>query len=159
MAQPITWYSDDLGDREPVAAMLDTCERLWALVGDWPAAHFEHSYAPGKWTARQILTHLAQTEIALGYRIRMALASSDYAAQNFNQDHWLSRDSNLDAVSALEALLALSRMNRALCGSLSDADRAIGLTHPEYGALTVDWIIHQLAGHQIHHLRQLERIS
>ena len=159
MARPVTWYSDDLGDRDPVAAMLDTCERLHALVGGWPVVSFERSYAPGKWSARQILTHLAQTEIALGYRIRMSLASSDYAAQNFSQDHWLSRESHLGAMDALEAVLALNRMNRVLCGSLSDADRAVGLTHPEYGSLTVDWIIHQLAGHQIHHLRQLERIT
>jgi len=159
MVRPVTWYSDDLGDRDPVAAMLDTCERLRALVGGWPAARFERSYEPGKWTVRQILTHLAQTEIALGYRIRMALASSDYAAQNFSQDHWLSRETALNAVDALEALFALNRMNRTLCGSLSDADRAVGLTHPEYGALTVDWIIHQLAGHQIHHLRQLEQLG
>ena len=43
-------------------------------------------------------------------------------------------------------------MNIALFASLSDADRAISLSHPEYGSLTVDWIIHQMAGHQIHHL-------
>jgi len=29
----------------------------------------------------------------------------------------------------------------------------------EYGRLTVDWMIHQMAGHQVHHLRQLERIG
>ena len=88
----------------------------------------------------------------------MALAAPGYAAQNFGQDHWLSREAALDASDALDALLALDRMNRTLCASLSDADRGVGLTHPEYGALTVDWIIHQLAGHQIHHLRQLEQV-
>ena len=158
MARPVTWYSDDLGDRDPVAAMQDTCDRIRAVMGGWPPARFERSYAPGKWTGRQILAHLAQTEIALGYRIRMTLASPDYAAQNFNQNDWLARESALDASDALDALLALNRMNRALCASLSDADRALRLTHPEYGALTVDWIIHQLAGHQIHHLRQLEQL-
>ena len=34
----------------------------------------------------------------------------------------------------------------------------VTLSHPEYGSLTVDWIIHQTAGHQIHHLKQLEQI-
>ena len=50
-------------------------------------------------------------------------------------------------------------MNIALFASLSDADRAVSLSHPEYGSLTVDWIIHQMAGHQIHHLKQLEAIA
>jgi hypothetical protein len=42
---------------------------------------------------------------------------------------------------------------------LSTEDRATPLSHPEYGRLTVDWMIHQMAGHQVHHLRQLERID
>jgi hypothetical protein len=50
-------------------------------------------------------------------------------------------------------------MNVALFASLSTADRQMTLSHPEYGSLTVDWIIHQLAGHQIHHLLQLEAIG
>ena len=50
-------------------------------------------------------------------------------------------------------------MSIALFASLSDADRAITLSHPEYGSLTIDWIIHQMAGHQIHHLRQLDEIA
>jgi hypothetical protein len=50
-------------------------------------------------------------------------------------------------------------MNIALFASLSEADRAITLSHPDYGSLTVDWIIHQMAGHQIHHLKQLEQIA
>ena len=29
------------------------------------------------------------------------------------------------------------------------------MAHPEYGSITVDWIIYTLAGHQIHHLNQL----
>jgi hypothetical protein len=31
------------------------------------------------------------------------------------------------------------------------------MSHPEYGTITVDWIVHLLAGHQIHHLQQLEQ--
>jgi hypothetical protein len=70
--------------------MRDSTARIRAIVGDWRPDQFERSYAPGKWTARQILTHLAQTEIALGYRARMALTIPDYAAQSFDQDAWMS---------------------------------------------------------------------
>ena len=65
----------------------------------------------------------------------------------------------LSGAEALEAFLGLAAMNIALFASLSDADRAVALAHPEYGSLTVDWIIHQMAGHQIHHLAQLEQIA
>ena len=83
---PKTPYSDDLGDRDPLAAMRDTIDRIAALADAWPADRFERSYAPGKWSARQILTHLAQTEIALGTRARMALTVPEYVAQPFDQE-------------------------------------------------------------------------
>lgn len=156
---PKTPYSADLGDRDPLSAMTDAMSRIGTLVSSWTPAQFERTYAPGKWTARQILTHLAQTELALGNRARMALATPDYAAQSFDQDRWMTRESALGGREAADALRATNAMNRSLFASLSSADRATAFTHPEYGALTVDWILHQMAGHVLHHLAQLEQIA
>ena len=50
-------------------------------------------------------------------------------------------------------------MNAEFFASLSPADRQTTFTHPEYGAISIDWLIHQTAGHQVHHLRQLESIG
>src|SRR5438270_5226296 len=141
---PKTPYTPDLGDREPLAVMRETAARISALVAGWTPAQFERTYAPGKWSARQILTHLAQTEMALGTRARMALATPGYTAQSFDQDQWIARESALGGREAAAGLGAINAMNRALFGSLSAADRATPLLHPEYGALTVDWIIHQM---------------
>ena len=155
---PTTPYTPDLGDRDPLAAIRETADRVRALTSGWADDRFERSYAPGKWSARQVLTHLAQTELALGTRARMALTTPAYVAQPFDQDTWIDRDSRLSGREAVDAFLALARMNGLLFEGLSPADRAMPLAHPEYGPLTVDWIIHQMAGHQIHHLKQLQRI-
>lgn len=158
---PTTPYSDDLGDREPIAAIRDSLAGLRSLTASWSPQDFERSYAPGKWPARKILTHLAQTEIAFGNRARMALSAPahDYVAQAFNQDHWMAHEATLGGREALDALLATGAMNVALYGSLQAADLAVTFSHPEYGALTIDWLIHQTAGHLIHHLAQLEQIA
>ena len=156
---PQTPYSSALDGREPIAALRDTTSRIGEIARQWSPADFERSYAPGKWSARQILVHLAQTELALGTRARHALTTPNYAAQSFDQDKWMARESGLDGPAALNAFLALAAMNLALFASLSPADRETTLSHPEYGALSVDWIVHQMAGHQIHHLKQLEGIA
>ena len=71
-----------------------------------------------------------------------------------------SRSTHGSAVARpLDAFLATARMNLAFFEGLSAAQRATTLSHPEYGELTVDWIIHQMAGHHINHLLQLERIA
>src|SRR3954463_6178514 len=138
---PQTPYTADLDDREPITAMRDTVARIRALVSAWRPDQFERTYAPGKWTARQILTHLAQSEIALGFRARMALTTPGYAAQSFDQDKWMSLEAGgsggtakpgvLTGHEALDAFLGTAAMNIALFASLSGADRAVSLSHPE----------------------------
>ena len=156
---PVTPYSKDLEDREPIAAMRETAARVRALVERWSVEQFERRQAPGKWTARQTLTHLAQCELVFGTRARMALATPDYVAQNMDQDAWMVRETGLSGRDALDALCAAGRMNASLFATLSAADRAVTFSHPEYGALTVDWIVYHIAGHQIHHLAQIEQIA
>jgi len=156
---PTTPYTDDLAGREPIAAMRDSLARFRALLGSWSPRDFDRSYAPGKWSARQVLVHLAQTELALGSRARLALTTPGYVAQAFDQDQWMARESTLGAREALDALIGVGAMNAAFFGALSSSDRQTTFTHPEYGAISIDWLVHQMAGHQIHHLRQLERIA
>jgi hypothetical protein len=156
---PTTNYSRHLGDLEPLATIRRNVERMLAVTGGWTPQHFERSLAPGKWTARLIVTHLAHTELALGTRARMALSTPNYTAQSFDQDLWLARDTRLTGTEAVETFAAIARFNVSLFEGLSPADRQIGMTHPEYGTITVEWIVHLLAGHQIHHLLQLEQIG
>src|SRR6185295_4266640 len=111
---PQTPYSPQLEGRDPIAALRETPERIRAAAGGWSPADFERSYAPGKWSARQILIHLAQSELALGNRARMALSTPNYVAQAFNQDQWIARDSALSGKEALDAFVAMATMSRWL---------------------------------------------
>src|SRR4051812_47805207 len=157
--RPDTPYSKDLGDRDPVPAMRDAVAKINAAASRWTPEQFERSHAPGKWSARRILIHLAQTEIALGNRARMALTIPDYTSQAFDQDSWMDREGSAAAGAvALQALVAMSAFNVAFFDTLSPAQRAMPFNHPEYGALTVDWLLHQMAGHLVHHQRQIEAI-
>lgn len=152
-------YAADLGDREPLKALSETPWQLQKLVDRWADTDFERSYAPGKWSARTILVHLAQTELGLGARVRFALSQENYAAQSFNQDEWIPLDNRMDARTALNAYLALRQMNLSMWRGLSEAQRMRTFTHPEYGLLNVWWVAAQMAGHDIHHLRQFETIA
>ena len=152
-------YAADLGSLDPLAALAETPWQIEKIVKSWSEKDFDRSYAPGKWSARKILVHLAQTELALPTRARFALAQDNYQAQAFNQDDWMPFDDGMDARTALNAYLALRQMNLAMWKSLSAEQRNRSFTHPEYGALNVWWIAAQMAGHDIHHLRHFEAIA
>ena len=157
--RPKTPYSADLGDRDPIAAVRESIARVDALAADWDGATFDRSYEPGKWPARTILMHLAHTEIAFSLRVRMALSVPNNVVQPFDQDQWMAHEPQANGRRTLELFRSLATTNLALYESLSPANRATTVTHPEIGPISVDWIIHQSAGHLVHHVKQLERIK
>jgi hypothetical protein len=151
-------YAADLGGTPPLAALADTPRKIKRLTAGWTKRQWEKSYAPGKWSARRVMIHLAQTELALTTRVRFAASQDGYVAQAFNQDAWLPLDDRADGATALAAYLALRALNVTLFKGLTPEQRKRTFTHPEYGALTADWVAAQLAGHDIHHLKQLKEI-
>lgn len=152
-------YGSALGEADVMIALRETPERLRAAVERLTMARMASSYAPGKWTAAQVLVHLAQCEFIFGDRIRFALTQDGYTAQPMDQDAWLQREAGVDGHVAFQAYYAARQMNLLLFTGLTDADRAKVLQHPERGQMHVEWLLELLAGHERHHLRQLESIA
>lgn len=151
-------YAHALGSIDPLKALGDTPRKIVALTRRWTRARWEKSYAPGKWSARQILAHIAQAELALTTRVRFAASQDGYVAQPFDQDAWLILDDHADAATAVAAYTALRRFNLAMFKGMTPAQRKRPFTHPEYGTLTPEWVAAQLAGHELHHFAQLKQI-
>ncbi|HEY3380793.1 MAG TPA: DinB family protein [Vicinamibacterales bacterium] len=152
-------YQDDLGDRDPIAALAETPWRIRAIVSALTPTQLHRSYAPGKWTAAQLLIHLAHVELAFGVRARMALTTDHYVIQPFEQDAWMAREPMIDARAALAAYEGLRAMNLALFRSLTPEERARPVTHPERGTITPADIFAVMAGHELHHVPHFELIA
>ncbi|MCL6526456.1 MAG: DinB family protein [Thermaceae bacterium] len=146
-----------LGPRDPLAVLQDTPRRLEALA---PAlyARAEQSYGPGKWTARQILCHLADTELGLGFRLRQIAAGVE-TIQAFDQEAWAQRYSGLSLELALRSFLALRSWNLAWLQGLDRAVWGRSYHHPERGLESFELAVRLWAGHDLNHLEQLEQIT
>jgi uncharacterized damage-inducible protein DinB len=136
-----------------------TPARIAQIVTGWPDAAFERSHAPGKWTARQVLAHLAHAEMVFASRLRFGVAEDGYVIQPFDQDAWIAAEPAADGRDSLAAYLALRRMNLALCRALTPEQRARGFRHPQMGDVNVEWVMTFFAGHERSHLGQLEMIG
>jgi hypothetical protein len=152
-------YAVDLGDRDPVAALGETPDRYVDLLGTWTPEQFERSYAPGKWTARQVLIHLTQAELMVQPRVRLALTASDYVVQPFEQDDLVALEPSVDAHTALSAYRTLRQFALPLFESLTPSQLATTCRHPQMGTLDVRWFLVMLAGHELRHLRQLQGMA
>jgi hypothetical protein len=147
-----------LGDRPAVAVLEATPKRLQELFAALGAKGLKRSYAPGKWTAAQILCHLADVEVVLAFRLRQALAEPNHRIQVFEQDDWAKRYSELDPATALATQNVVREWNLALIRRLTPEDLRRVTHHPERGEESVDTIIKLLAGHDLNHMQQLEQI-
>ncbi len=142
-----------------MASLVETPARIAALVRGWPRDRDQRSHAPGKWTARQVLAHLAQLEMNVAIRMRFALAQDGYQMQSFDQDDWMRAETPPPALVSLEAYTALRAMNVALLRSLSAEQRARTAGHPEWGSVSVEWLAAWCAGHELNHLPQFEAVA
>lgn len=148
-----------LGNHDPISVLEHTPRALEQLVEGFFDVDFERSYAPGKWSARQILAHLADVELGLGFRIRQALTIDNYVAQSFDQDAWAARYDRLEPTVALEAFRALRSWNLALFATFDASDWGRPVRYPIAGVGNVDEMVRFLAGHDLNHLKQLQQIA
>lgn len=152
-------YDALLAGRDPRDVMEASVADLSQLVSGWPAARYDASYAPGKWTARQILLHLAHVEMIDGVRLRMGLSEPDYVVQPFTPDAWVHAEEPRSGPDVVADFHAMRRMNLGLWRAVP-ADRwRQPFRHPECGTMTLEDLAAICAGHELHHLAQLRQID
>ena len=152
-------YAAHIGERSPVDVISDTPRRLAELVETIGPKRLETPPAPGKWSARDILSHLADAELVFAFRLRQTLAEDHHVLQQFDQEAWSANYKGVSGIEALSTFGALRKWNLLLIkSSLPDAANK-PVTHPERGTMTFQSIVETMAGHDLNHLEQLRRIA
>lgn len=123
----------------------------------------EAPIAAGKWNVRQIAAHMADCELAFGFRLRQVLAvdasGPPATLQPFDQTAWATHYANYDLPAALELFKALRGWNLKLVGGLDPADFEREGFHPERGLMTFQTILETMAGHDLNHLKQVQNVA
>lgn len=115
--------------------------------------------APGKWSPAEIICHLADCEVAFGFRLRQTLAEDGPTLQPFDQEKWAATYPGIPAPAALEAFSAMRNWNLRLIRATLPSAANRPATHPERGTMTFQTIVETMAGHDLNHLGQLQRIA
>ena len=150
-------YASELGERDPVEVMESTPGKLEKVLGKLSAEQIGKQPAPRKWSVREIMAHLADCEIAFGFRLRQGAAGVEMV-QPFEQDDWARNYGAYDLGAAVDTFRALRGWNLAFVRSLTDEQRDFRVNHPERGMMTVWTIVETMAGHDLHHLERLEKL-
>lgn len=157
-ASQLNPYATFLGDARPHDVLEMTAVTVARLIRNSDHAQLTRAPAPGKWSIRDILCHLADCEITFAFRLRQTIAETHHVIQPFDQEAWASPYSTLDARDALDSFSALRRWNMLFIRAVGPEAESKVVVHPERGEMTFRTIVETMAGHDMNHLRQIETL-
>jgi uncharacterized damage-inducible protein DinB len=152
-------YEKFLDGQEPLKVLASTARRIEKIADELGQERADSSPDAGKWSAREIVCHLADCETVFAYRLRQTLAEDHHVIQPFDQEKWAANYSAYEMQDALATFGAVRSWNMALLRSLSSEAHSKPVTHPERGTMTFHTIVETMAGHDLNHLGQLEAIA
>jgi len=150
-------YATFLGTRDAKTVVAETPAKLQALSAKF--SNPDCPPAPGKWSPKEILCHLADCELVFAVRLRHTMTEPHHVIQPFDQDHWARPYPSFTVDQALAVFTAVRQWNLTLIQNASSELLAKPLTHPERGDMTFQTIVETMGGHDTNHLQQLEKIA
>ena len=149
-----------IGNDDPVRVLAQTPAALERLLASLSPETVTKPEAPGKWSIRHVLAHLADSDLVWGWRLRLILAQERPPLTGYDQDAWASRlgYANADPRESVEMFSVLRMANLRLIGRAVPEDLQRVGVHVERGDESLAHHLKLYAGHDLLHLNQIERI-
>lgn len=156
----VTAVIDLLGTTDPMVVLRSTPSALANVLTGLSNGQIGQREREGKWSIRQVVQHLADSELVWGYRVRMVLAHDRPPLTGYDQDLWADRlhYDRSDATEAVRDFATLRASNLRLLGGATEKELARVGVHAERGEEGLTHMIRLYAGHDLLHLQQLDRI-
>jgi DinB superfamily len=164
MAETAQQYIDrivsNVGDRDPWQVLASSAHRLRELVVGRSNTELATQPAPGRWSVRAILAHLADCEVVTGWRLRSILAVNGVPLQAFDQNRWADafKYEETPVADSLDLFEVSRRANLRLLRAVDPAALEHHGMHAERGRETITHLLRLNAGHDLNHIRQIERL-
>ena len=128
---------------------------------DFPADAMTARPIAGKWSAREIVHHLADSETASAIRLRKLLTEDNPVIQGYDQDAYAVRlqyNEREDTAPALEALHAARANTAQLLERMTDEDWQRAGEHTDSGRYTAEDWLNIYAIHAHNHAAQIRSL-
>jgi len=138
----------------------DGFDEVIAALNNFPAESLGAHPIPGKWSAREIVHHLGDSESTAAGRIRKLLCEDDPLIQGYDQDQFATklRYNERDMPPALEAFRYARVTTMQLLRLMTEEDWRRSGTHTESGRYTAEDWLRIYAAHAHDHAAQIRRL-
>ncbi len=135
-------------------------DEVQTALADFPADQLTAHLIPGKWSAAEIVHHLADSEMNSAIRLRKLLCEGSALVQGYDQDVYAMRlrYNERDLAPALMAVQSSRATTVQILNGLDDSDWQRAGTHSESGAYTMEDWLRIYAAHAHGHADQIRRL-
>ncbi len=146
--------------KDAVAVLRETPARLTQLLQGASREQLTNRLAADKWSVAEILAHLAEAEVSCFSRYRQMIEHNGSDIIPFDQDLWykLGDYPARDPQESLQLFRLLRENNLRMFDRLTPEQWQLGGVHAERGPMTIGDLARQIAGHDVNHLAQLEKL-
>jgi len=131
--------------------------RLRETVDSLSDEELSRTYRDGSWTVRQLVHHIADSQLNMYQRLKLALTDENPTVPAFDQDKWATQpDTKLPVESSIKMLEGINERIVSLGYSLSEAQLGRTFTMQHNGKITVATKVAKLAWHEEHHLAHIK---
>ena len=146
--------------KDPLRLQQAAPQKVAALIKGKNKKQLTRKPAPDKWSVAEILAHLADAEIAISWRIRQILSTNAIPIQAYDQDCW-AQTFNYARRDPKLSLASFRSQREANIAVLKSVPRKLWENygvHEERGHETITHLVKMVAGHDLNHLQQMEKI-
>lgn len=147
-------YFQHVGNRNPLDVLRKNAEELVVFLTDLPEEKWDFAYAPGKWTVKELLGHIIDSERIFQYRLLRFSRGDSTELPGFDQDIFVAAGNaaRRSPESLLREYQAVRGSGLLLLESLSADELKNRATANGY-EIAAGWIPYFMAGHEIHHVK------
>lgn len=114
-------------------------------------------YREGSWTVRQLVHHIADSQLTMYQRLRLALTDDNPTVPAFDQEKWAELpDNELPVESSIRILEGLNERIVAIGKHVTDEQLERVFTHETNGEISVATKLAKLCWHEEHHLEHIK---
>jgi DinB family protein len=145
---------------ELISKYKDGYNEVWKNLEGFPEQAIALHPIPGKWSACEIVHHLADSETVSGIRLKRLLVEDHPLIQGYDQDAFAARlnYNARDIGPALDAFRSARANTAQLLDVMSEEDWKREGTHSESGSYTVEDWLKIYAEHAHNHAAQIRRL-
>ena len=150
-----------IGSKDPMQSLREAPAVLKQLVEAAADELTKTPPAPGKWSIREIMAHLADSELVTGYRYRSILGADDGSpVPAYDQNRWAEAGNynEIPVANSLASFTALRQTNLRLLESLPASAWDKYGVHAERGRESIRDLVQLAAGHDLNHIAQIRNI-